>query len=57
VDVDGVFGDVPAELVGGAMDVARLHAAAGEPPGVGAAEMVAALEALARLVLCEGGAA
>jgi hypothetical protein len=36
--VDGVFRDVAAEVVGRAVDVAALHAAAGEPQGVGAAD-------------------
>ena len=57
VDMDPVLGDVPAEVVGRPMDVTWLHAAAGEPPRVGAAEVVAALEALARLVLGERRAA
>ena len=39
----GFVGDVPGEVVGRAVDRARLDAAAGEPPAVGLAEVIAAL--------------
>ena len=41
VDVDRVGRDVPAEVVGRAVDRAPLHAAAGQPPRVRLAEVIA----------------
>src|SRR5262249_6930000 len=42
VDVDGVAGDAPADVVGGAVDVAAADAAAGQPDGEGEGVVVAA---------------
>ena len=55
--MDPVLDDVPTELVGRAVHVARLDAAAREPPGIGAAEMVTALRFTVFNVLAEGGPA
>lgn len=52
-----VFGDVPAVVVGGAVDAAGFDAAACEPPGKGAAEVVATGVGAAGAALAEGGAA
>src|SRR5262245_48152898 len=52
VDVDAVFDGLVAEFVGGAVDVAALDAAAGEPHGEAEAVVVATLVALG-----SGGAA
>ena len=41
VDMDAVAGDVPGEIVGGAMDMACLHPATSHPEAEGMAEMVA----------------
>src|SRR5437868_6018485 len=54
VDGDGVFGDVVADLVGGAIGQAGAEAAAGHPAGEGALVVVAAAGAEA---LSEGGPA
>jgi len=43
VDVDAVFGDVEAVVVGSAVDVAGFDAAAGHPEGKDAAMVVAAV--------------
>ena len=42
VDVDGVFGDAPADFVGLAIDRATLQAAAGAPDGEGEWVVIAA---------------
>ena len=51
-DIDGVLGDGVAEVVGGAVVEAGLHAAAGHPDGEAVGVVVAAEEfrAVARLV-------
>ena len=56
VDVDRVLRDVPAVLVGLAVHVTGLDAAAGEPPRVGPAEVVTAARLL-RVTLAERGPA
>ena len=56
-EVDGVFGDVVAEVVGAAVFDAGLHAGAGEPDGEAAAVVVAAHAGVAERALAENGAA
>ena len=56
-EVDGVLGDVVAEVVGLAVFDAGLHAGAGEPDGEAAAVMVAAGVGVAERALAEDGAA
>ena len=52
VDVDAVFDDVEAEVVGSAEREARLDAAAGHPIGEGVGMMVAAVVAALRPSAC-----
>ena len=56
VNVNRVFGDVPGVVIGCAVDRARLHSAAGEPPTVRPAEVVAAAR-IDGVTLAEGSAA
>ena len=55
VHVDAVRGDIPGEVVGGAVDVPPFHPPASEPPAEGFAEVVAA-DRVFGVTLAEGRA-
>src|SRR5262245_12517886 len=57
IDVDGVLGDVVAEVIGAAVDNAGLDAGAGKEVGEAARVMVAAKQAADKIPLAVRGAA